>query len=80
MYIGTPLSGADCHGSVGRTALVQRRQKFYAVGISGPAAITCEWRIPKTATGKLLRGWAQGLTASGGTQGSGLPYTWRVRR
>jgi hypothetical protein len=77
-HIATPIARVQCHGSVGGKRLVARQRKFYEGGISGPAAITCGWLIPKTSTGKLLHAWARGFTPTGGFW-SGGKSTWRVK-
>ena len=77
-YVATPIAGVQCHGRVGGKRLVARQRKFYEGGISGPAAVSCGWQIPRASAGKLLHAWARGFTPDGGYWSSGKS-TWRVQ-
>lgn len=55
----TPVGGARitrlvCGAQIGNKRLRALKQRFYAGGVPGPAAVTCGWRIPAGAGGKRL--------------------------
>ena len=78
-YIATRIAEVQCHGSVGGKRLVARQRRFYEGGISGPAAVSCGWQIPKASAGKVLKAWARAFTPTGGFW-SGGNHIWRVKR
>jgi hypothetical protein len=53
--VGARITQVVCDARVGRKQLRGREQRFYSSGVPGPAAVTCGWRIPPRAGGKLLR-------------------------
>lgn len=45
------ITQVECDATIGHKQLRGRQHRFYADGVSGPAAVTCGWRIP-TGTGR----------------------------
>jgi hypothetical protein len=70
-----------CDAQIPRANLRASHGKFYSDGVnapaSGPATVSCSWKIPASAHGKLSVQAAASTTQ--GTLGS-LVLSWRIKR
>ena len=76
---GTYIKTAKCPALVGRVRVPGRVLRYKVAGAK-PFALTCTWKIPAGAQGKLL--WLShevAITIDGYTQDHGPNLSWRVR-
>jgi hypothetical protein len=80
----TVTPGADgrivsvaCDATVEGKILHASHKRFYADGVDGPAAVSCSWKIPASARGRLAV--RVGVTTSRGNILAPL-NSWRIRR
>jgi hypothetical protein len=73
------IATVTCDMMVGHKALQGHERAFYADGITGAAAVSCAWRIPARAAGKLLHGSISVVTGNGTNVVSPV-FGWRIKR
>jgi hypothetical protein len=76
---GTRIASVRCTAKVGRKVLPGRLLRYFAPQVTGPAAVSCSWRIPAKTRGKTLRVRQAYAVSSLGQERRGGPFSWRIK-
>jgi hypothetical protein len=74
---GTYIATVKCDAKLGRETLRARVLRYHPSRGNKPLAVTCSWRIPHGAHGKLVLS-KELITATDTSTQTGPPFTWVV--